>query len=181
MFFFLRHFFFFFYLGEPINEAKIKLIQFWEKGGRKRPLTSAEMMFALSFFFIFFMAIPVRTLTALAGLGLTGAGGYYFIKPSLIQPHPTLKEVQSTGPKYYDSRPFTLLPSSDIDARLRSGQFANKITTDNVKAIYSNQLPSNNPVEDNYSVHTFQNGVIAGVYDGKYFLFFLFRKERDSH
>lgn len=112
------------------------------------------------------MAIPVRTLTALAGLGLTGAGGYYFIKPTTI-----VKPIEPIQPKYHDSRPFTLLASSDIDERLRSGQFANKIKANNIKAIYSNQLASNNPVEDNYSVHTFQDGLIAGVYDGKDFSF----------
>lgn len=112
------------------------------------------------------MSIPVRTLTAIAGLGLTGAGGYYFINN---KPPQVIKEtvVQFKEPKYYDSRPYTLLTDTDITNRLRSGQFANKIQTNNVKAIYTNQLASNNPVEDNYSVHTFQNGLIAGVYDGK--------------
>ncbi|KAG2209730.1 hypothetical protein INT47_001878 [Mucor saturninus] len=109
------------------------------------------------------MAIPVRTLTALAGLGLTGAaGGYYFIKPTVVKPVPSPTPVA----KYHDSRPFTLLPSTDIDQRLRSGQFMNKVSTPEVKAIYSNQLASNNPVEDNYSIHTLGQGLIAGVYDG---------------
>lgn len=114
------------------------------------------------------MSVPVRTLTAIAGLGLTGAGGYYFINNDKLPPQ-AIKEpvVKIKEPKYYDSRPFTLLTDTDITNRLRSGQFANKIQTDNVKAIYTNQLASNNPVEDNYSVHTFQNGLIAGVYDGK--------------
>ncbi|KAI9257766.1 phosphatase 2C-like domain-containing protein [Helicostylum pulchrum] len=113
------------------------------------------------------MSVPVRTLTAIAGLGLTGAGGYYFINNDKLPPQ-AIKEpvVKIKEPKYYDSRPFTLLTDTDITNRLRSGQFANKIQTDNVKAIYTNQLASNNPVEDNYSVHTFQNGLIAGVYDG---------------
>lgn len=115
------------------------------------------------------MAIPVRTLTTIAGLGLTGAGGYYFINNN--KEHTVKEAVKPTNlvpaaPKYYDSRPFTLLTSSDIDEKLRSGQFANKLTAPNIKAIYTNQLPSNNPVEDNFSIHTFQNGVIAGVYDG---------------
>lgn len=113
------------------------------------------------------MAIPVRTLTAIAGLGLTGAGGYYFInnKPPQVVVKETV--VQIKEPKYYDSRPYTLLTDTDINNRLRSGQFANKIQTNSVKATYTNRLPSNNPVEDNYSIHTFQNGLIAGVYDGK--------------
>lgn len=116
------------------------------------------------------MAIPVRTLTAVAGLGLTGAGGYYFAKNNkhtvMEATIPTTKEEQPYVPRFYDSRPFTLLSSSDIDERLRSGQFATKVKTKNIKAIYTNQLPSNNPVEDNYSINTFQNGLIAGVYDG---------------
>lgn len=117
------------------------------------------------------MAISARTLTAIAGLGLTGAGGYYFIKPTKIIN--TVEPVKI--PKYHDSRPFTLLARTEIDERLRSGQFANKIKTNQVKAIYTNQLASNNPVEDNYSIHTFQNGLIAGVYDGNAILFFFLR------
>lgn len=117
------------------------------------------------------MAIPVRTLATVAGLSLTGASGYYFVNKEnkakqLLKETPVAPVLKE--PKYYDSRPFTLLTSNDIDERLRSGQFANKITTNNVKAIYTNQLPSNNPVEDNFSIHTFQNGLIAGVYDGNY-------------
>lgn len=120
--------------------------------------------------FIRVMAIPIRTLTAVAGLGLTGAGGYYYMnngKQSQVKEPVTTANKVPAAPKYYDSRPFTLLTSSDIDEKLRSGQFANKITSQNIKAIYTNQLPSNNPVEDNFSIHTFQNGVIAGVYDGR--------------
>jgi hypothetical protein len=115
------------------------------------------------------MPIPIRTLTTVAGLSLTGAGGYYYMNTNkskqLVKEAVPVTPVRKE-PKYYDSRPFTLLTSNDIDERLRSGQFANKVTTNNVKAIYTNQLPSNNPVEDNYSIHTFQNGLIAGVYDG---------------
>lgn len=114
------------------------------------------------------MAIPVRTLTTIAGLSLTGASGYYFIhkEQKAKEAAKSTTNLVPAAPKYYDSRPFTLLTSSDIDEKLRSGQFANKLTAPNIKAIYTNQLPSNNPVEDNYSIHTFQNGVIAGVYDG---------------
>lgn len=118
------------------------------------------------------MAIPVRTLTAVAGLGLTGAGGYYLASSKQATPAKEAVAVanakeQPYVPRFYDSRPFTLLSSSDIDERLRSGQFATKVKTNHIKAIYTNQLPSNNPVEDNYSINTFQNGLIAGVYDGE--------------
>lgn len=118
------------------------------------------------------MAIPVRTLTAVAGLGLTGAGGYYLASSKqAVQAKEAGAAVnakeQPYVPRFYDSRPFTLLSSSDIDERLRSGQFATKVKTNNIKAIYTNQLPSNDPVEDNYSINTFQNGLIAGVYDGE--------------
>jgi hypothetical protein len=116
------------------------------------------------------MTIPVRTLATVAGLSLSAGSGYYFInknnKAAAVVTESVTPSVKK--PKFYDSRPFTLLTATDIDERLRSGQFANKIQTQNVKAIYSNQLPSNNPVEDNYSIHTFSNGLIAGVYDGKF-------------
>ncbi|CEP10288.1 hypothetical protein [Parasitella parasitica] len=116
------------------------------------------------------MSIPVRTLTAVAGIGLTGAGGYYFFNNNNEAAKSTAITTAAKGQpyvsKHYDSRPFTLLSSDDIDGRLRSGQFVTKVKANNVKAVYTNQLPSNDPVEDNYSIHTFQNGLIAGVYDG---------------
>lgn len=114
------------------------------------------------------MPIPVRTLTAVASLGLTGAGGYYYYINSNEPTPAPVPEKPAYVPKYYDSRPFTLLDSSQIDARLRSGQSANVFNVGNVKATYTNQIASNNPIEDNYSVNTFQNGLIAGVYDGTF-------------
>lgn len=124
-------------------------------------------------FFFFQMPIPVRTLTTIAGIGLTGAGGYYYYINNNNQPTvvPT-PEKPAYIPKYYDPRPFTLLDSSEIDARLRSGQSANEINAKNIKSTYTNQLASNNPIEDNYSINTFQGGLIAGVYDGKNNLFY---------
>lgn len=116
------------------------------------------------------MPVPIRTLATVAGLGVSAGSAYYFIDKS-NKATPIVTESVSPPtkePKFYDSRPFTLLTDTDINERLRSGQFANKISTSHVKAIYSNQLASNNPVEDNYSIHTFQNGLIAGVYDGKF-------------
>jgi hypothetical protein len=111
------------------------------------------------------MPIPVRTLTAIAGLGLTGAGGYYYYNQ---QEHPApVPEKPAYVPKHHDPRPFTLLDHSEIDNRLRSGQSANKVNVNNVKATYTNQIASNNPIEDNYSINTFDSGLIAGVYDGK--------------
>jgi muramidase (phage lysozyme) len=122
------------------------------------------------------MPVPVRTLAAVTGLAATGAGGYYFANKTRQEASKAIVPVAATPetkqpyvPKYYDSRAFTLLTSSDIDARLRSGQLAIKTNTKNIKAIYTNQLPSNNPVEDNFSIDTFQNGLIAGVYDGNVF------------
>ncbi|KAI7907066.1 phosphatase 2C-like domain-containing protein [Cokeromyces recurvatus] len=115
------------------------------------------------------MPVPIRTLTAAAGLGLTGVGGYYYIhtKQAIKEAATPITVKESFVPKHYDSRPFTLLTSQEIDERLRAGQFITKTKNiNNVKAVYTNQLPSNNPVEDNYSIHTFQNGLIAGVYDG---------------
>ncbi|KAI8979803.1 phosphatase 2C-like domain-containing protein [Mycotypha africana] len=91
-----------------------------------------------------------------------------------LSPAPLTNMATPSPPKNdapYDHRPFTLLTQTDIDTRLRSGQSISKLDhaqhqVKGVKAIYSNQLPSNDPVEDNYSIHTFQNGLIAGVYDG---------------
>ncbi|KAI8366272.1 phosphatase 2C-like domain-containing protein [Choanephora cucurbitarum] len=114
------------------------------------------------------MSIPVRTITTLAGLSLTGAGGYYYAttKKLTTDSNGSVDIKQEQQPKHYDHRPFTLLSNQDIDERLRSGQLVTKSPTKYVKAIYTNQLPSNNPVEDNYSINTFQDGLIAGVYDG---------------
>ncbi|KAI9471892.1 MAG: phosphatase 2C-like domain-containing protein [Benjaminiella poitrasii] len=115
------------------------------------------------------MPVPIRTLTAVAGLGLTGAGGYYFIhsKQAIKEATVPITVKEPYVSKHYDSRPFTLMSSNEIDQRLRAGQFVTKTNKiNNVKAVYTNQLPSNNPVEDNYSINTFQNGLIAGVYDG---------------
>ncbi|RCH85811.1 hypothetical protein CU098_006483 [Rhizopus stolonifer] len=108
------------------------------------------------------MSVPLRTaFAAAAGVGAFGSlGSYYYLKP-------TEKEViKESKPKKEDQRPFELLSKEEIDTRLRSGQLATKIQIDQVKAVYTNQLASNNPVEDNYSIHTFRQGLIAGVYDG---------------
>lgn len=109
------------------------------------------------------MTLPVRTLTTIAGLGLTGAGGYFYAKslPTVDKPIPTLDKKRDL------KQNFQMLESKEIDDRLRSGQFSNKLNFDNIKSTYTNQLPSNNPVEDNFSINTFQNGLIAGVYDGE--------------
>lgn len=115
------------------------------------------------FFSLESMTLPIRTLTTIAGLGLTGAGGYYYgsnIKkqqPVLETPIPVTTEKKQN---------YSLLDPKEIDDRLRSGQFSNKLNLDYIKATYTNQLPSNDPVEDNFSINTFQNGLIAGVYDG---------------
>ncbi|KAI8072174.1 phosphatase 2C-like domain-containing protein [Gilbertella persicaria] len=112
------------------------------------------------------MSIPVRTITTIAGLSLTGAGGYYYAVNKKLPNEAVTISTQPSTPKHYDHRPFTLLSSQDIDQRLYSGQFVTKPQTNKIKAIYTNQLPSNDPVEDNYSINTFQQGLIAGVYDG---------------
>jgi pyruvate dehydrogenase phosphatase len=119
------------------------------------------------------MAVPVRTLVAVTGIAATGVGGFYYANKArqeafvpVVTTKPETKQPYT--PKYYDHIPFTLLTASDVDARLRSGQMAIKANVKHVKAVYNNRLPSNNPVEDNFSVGTFQNGLIAGVYDGKY-------------
>lgn len=113
------------------------------------------------------MPIPLRVaLTTAAGLGAAGSGGYYFLTKTNKQ---TSEPIQTKSePKHYDWRPFQLLSREEIDSRIRSGQFVSKLEIDRVKAVYTNQLPSNDPVEDNYSINTFQQGLIAGVYDGKY-------------
>ncbi|KAG0174306.1 [Pyruvate dehydrogenase [acetyl-transferring]]-phosphatase 1, mitochondrial [Apophysomyces sp. BC1034] len=109
------------------------------------------------------MPVPIRTIsTAAAGLGLSGAGYYYYKKKVEHVPIVPLPEP----PQFHDSRPFQLLTPTDINNRLRSGQSANSLSNKYVKAIYTSQVPSNNPVEDNYSVNTFAGTVIAGVYDG---------------
>jgi hypothetical protein len=110
------------------------------------------------------MSGSVRTLAAVAGLGLTGYGGYRYAHLNKAEAPIVSTEKE---PKHYDSRPFQLLTKEDIDQRLRANQFVNKSTVKNVKSIHVNQVASNNPVEDNYSVNTFQDGLIAGVYDGK--------------
>ncbi|CAO3687001.1 hypothetical protein G6F70_007609 [Rhizopus microsporus] len=111
------------------------------------------------------MPIPLRVaLTAAAGLGAAGSGGYYFFTKANKQPSEPIQT--KAEPKHYDWRPFQLLSREEIDSRIRSGQFVSKLEIDRVKAVYTNQLPSNDPVEDNYSINTFQQGLIVGVYDG---------------
>ncbi|KAI8881401.1 protein serine/threonine phosphatase 2C [Backusella circina FSU 941] len=113
------------------------------------------------------MSGSVRTLAAVAGLGLTGYGGYRYANLSSNNKTGEPTTVITEKPlKHYDSRPFQLLSKEDIDQRLRANQFINRSSIKNVKSIHVNQVASNNPVEDNYSVNTFQNGLIAGVYDG---------------
>ncbi|KAG1402256.1 hypothetical protein G6F58_010590 [Rhizopus delemar] len=107
------------------------------------------------------------TLITVAGLsGIGSAGGYYYFKTTDKESQLVVPVKEAYVPKHYDRRPFQLLSKEEIDKRLRSGQFANQIQVNYVKAVYTNQLPSNNPVEDTFSINTFQQGLIAGVYDG---------------
>ncbi|EIE79392.1 hypothetical protein RO3G_04097 [Rhizopus delemar RA 99-880] len=107
------------------------------------------------------------TLITVAGLsGIGSAGGYYYFKTIDKESQLVAPVKEAYVPKHYDRRPFQLLSKEEIDKRLRSGQFANQIQVNYVKAVYTNQLPSNNPVEDTFSINTFQQGLIAGVYDG---------------
>lgn len=103
--------------------------------------------------------VKITTATALAGAGLSYA---YYSQQKTESPKP--KEF----PKHFDPHPFQHLSQQEIDARLRSGQIINKSNAKWVKAIYTNRMASNDPVEDNYSVNTFQGSkLLAGVYDGK--------------
>lgn len=103
--------------------------------------------------------VKISTATALAGAGL---GYAYYSQQKTETPKP--KEF----PKHFDPHPFQHLSQQEIDARLRSGQIINKSNAKWVKAIYTNRMASNDPVEDNYSVNTFQGSkLLAGVYDGK--------------
>ncbi|KAG1435544.1 hypothetical protein G6F56_013933 [Rhizopus delemar] len=108
---------------------------------------------------------PLRVALTATGLGIVGsAGGYYYYNSLEKQPQQITKKTFI--PKHHDQRPFKLLSQQDIDTRLRAGQFVNTPQVNQVKAVYTNQLASNSPVEDTFSIHTFQQGLIAGVYDG---------------
>ncbi|KAI8061436.1 phosphatase 2C-like domain-containing protein [Gongronella butleri] len=110
--------------------------------------------------------MSARTLTtAVAGLGLSGAG-YYFYKQQPGKASATVA-ASTDEPEVYDSRPYKLLTPDDITSRLRKGQLANSVSSlKRVRAIYTNRLPSNNPTEDHYSSYLIGDGLIAGVYDG---------------
>ncbi|KAI9259351.1 phosphatase 2C-like domain-containing protein [Sporodiniella umbellata] len=106
------------------------------------------------------MSVPLRTaLSAAAGVGaFSGLGSYYMFNK---KEQPIIQETE-----HHDSRPFQLLSGEEIDQRLREAQHVTQPQVKGIRAVYTNQLPSNNPVEDNFSVNTFQHGLIAGVYDG---------------
>ncbi|CDS03510.1 hypothetical protein LRAMOSA00912 [Lichtheimia ramosa] len=102
--------------------------------------------------------VKISTATALASAGL---GYAYYSQQKSETPKP--KEF----PKHFDPHPFQHLSQQEIDTRLRGGQIVNRSNAKWVKAIYTNRMASNNPVEDNYSVNTFQGSkLLAGVYDG---------------
>ncbi|CAO3583765.1 unnamed protein product [Absidia cylindrospora] len=119
------------------------------------------------------MPIPIRTLsTAAAGIGLSGAGYYMFKNKQQTGTQQDLKtdgntDQQHPPQQFYDSRPFKWLSPEDINTRLRAGQLANKVNLDRVRAVYTSQVASNNPVEDHYSTYLIgSKGLFAGVYDG---------------
>ncbi|KAF7731732.1 [Pyruvate dehydrogenase [acetyl-transferring]]-phosphatase 1, mitochondrial [Apophysomyces ossiformis] len=109
------------------------------------------------------MPIPIRTIsTAAAGLGISSVGYYYYQQK--VEKVPTIPLPEP--PKFHDSRPFKLLTPTEINNRLREGQRANRVNNQYIKAVYTSQVASNQPVEDTYSVNTFAGKLIAGVYDG---------------
>ncbi|KAI9243405.1 phosphatase 2C-like domain-containing protein [Phascolomyces articulosus] len=112
------------------------------------------------------MTIPIKPIsTAIAGIGLSGGIGYLYLNKK--QTPGAVPSAVPSKPQSHDPRPFTLLTPEEIDNRLRSGQIVNKTSIQRVRAIYTNRMASNKPVEDNYSINTIDNNkLIAGVYDG---------------
>ncbi|KAI8332260.1 phosphatase 2C-like domain-containing protein [Chlamydoabsidia padenii] len=113
------------------------------------------------------MPIPIRIIsTAAAGVGLSGFGYYYYKNQQIPT---TLEDKTEKHPpqQFHDSLPFKWLSPEEINTRLRSKQLANKVTLNRVRAVYTSQLPSNNPVEDHFSTYLIgSSGLFAGVYDG---------------
>lgn len=112
------------------------------------------------------MSARVLTLAA-TGVGLAG-GGYMYLtrqQPTPLQKQPGGGQGQPQQ-QPCDPRPYKLLTPSEIDERLTSGQCVNRTNLARVQRVFTNRLPSNEPVEDNYSVNTFEDKLIAGVYDG---------------
>lgn len=147
-------------------------VQDVKRRGAKRCLNiNSRFIFTKHVFLFCYKNMPGSlrtTLITVAGLsGIGSAGGYYYFKTTDKESQLVVPVKEAYVPKHYDRRPFQLLSKEEIDKRLRSGQFANQIQVNYVKAVYTNQLPSNNPVEDTFSINTFQQGLIAGVYDGK--------------
>lgn len=114
------------------------------------------------------MPIPFRTIsTTAAGIGLSGVG-YYVYRNQAPAGKPTDPTNEHGPQQFNDSRPFKWLSPEEINTRLRSKQLANKVNLNRVRAVYTSQLPSNNPVEDHFSTYLVgNNGLFAGVYDGK--------------
>ncbi|KAI9029917.1 phosphatase 2C-like domain-containing protein [Phycomyces nitens] len=119
------------------------------------------------------MPIPIRAaVTTITGIGLSGVGYIVYRQQQDAfeqKQQQMLKSQQAipAQPQYRDNRPFTLLSPEAIDQRLRADQSVTRTPLDRVKAVYTSQVASNNPVEDNYSVNLVgSQGLIAGVYDG---------------
>ncbi|KAI8089730.1 phosphatase 2C-like domain-containing protein [Halteromyces radiatus] len=112
------------------------------------------------------MPVPIRTISTVAvSLGLSGAT-YYIYQNQPRKQNDTFDNNIQEQP-YNDSRPFKWLTPEEINTRLRAKQFANKVNLNHVRAVYTSQLASNNPVEDHYSTYLIgNNGLYAGVYDG---------------
>jgi hypothetical protein len=111
------------------------------------------------------MPIPAARTLAIGG-GLGALSYYYLSQNNKIASVNTETRIPASVTSNKKQN-YTLLEPQEIDNRLLSGQFSNKLPFNHIKATYTNQLPSNDPVEDNFSINTFQNGLIAGVYDGK--------------
>ncbi|KAL0086901.1 PDH phosphatase [Phycomyces blakesleeanus] len=122
------------------------------------------------------MPIPLRAaVTTATTLGLSGVGYIVYKQQQDLfeqKQQELLKKEQVQAPviDHYanrDTRPYTLLSPETINERLRADQFVTRTPLDRVKAVYTSQVASNNPVEDNYSVNLVgTQGLIAGVYDG---------------
>ncbi|KAI9488052.1 phosphatase 2C-like domain-containing protein [Zychaea mexicana] len=112
------------------------------------------------------MTVPIKTIsTAVAGVGLSGGLGYLYLNRKRA-PEP-VPSAATSQPQSYDPRPFQRLTTEEIDSRLTSGQIVTMTSIQRVRAIYTNRMASNKPVEDNYSINTIDGEkLIAGVYDG---------------
>ncbi|KAI9270893.1 phosphatase 2C-like domain-containing protein [Sporodiniella umbellata] len=97
-------------------------------------------------------------IATVVGVTSSASAYYYYSKQPSVPKQSIVRHA--------DSRPFRLLSEEMIAAKLRSGQFVTKVSSGDVQAVYTNQLASNAPVEDTFSLHALGTGLIAGVYDG---------------